>query len=111
MARAARQLVEQTRALKTVRAAENLSAVLGCEVFPALYPGTVEARGLPGVYVLIGTPEEVAAEGRRVLPAQWLRVLGPEAGAAAAHDLRRRFAASADGPRPVGPGSSAGRQP
>jgi hypothetical protein len=76
MTRAARQLIEQTEVLKTVRAAENLSAAFSCEVTPALHPGTVEARGLPGVYSLIGTPEEVAAEGRRVLLAQWLRVLG-----------------------------------
>jgi hypothetical protein len=76
MTRAARLLIEQAETLKTVRAAENLSAAFGCEVTPALQPGTVEARGLPGVYSLIGTPEEVAAEGRKVLLAQWLRVLG-----------------------------------
>jgi hypothetical protein len=76
MTRAARQFTEQTRALRTVRAAGNLSAVLGCEVTPGLRPGTVEARGLPGVYSLVGTPEEVAAEGRKVLLAQWLRVVG-----------------------------------
>ncbi len=78
MTRAARQLIERAEVLKTVRAAEHLSAVFGCEVIPALHRGTVEARGLPGVYILIGTPEEVAAEGRRVLLAQWLRVLGKQ---------------------------------
>jgi hypothetical protein len=74
--RAEQRLIGKTETLKTAFAAEHLSAVLGCDVTPAAAPGTVEARGLPGVYSLIGTPEEVAAEGRRVLLGQWLRVLG-----------------------------------
>jgi hypothetical protein len=63
--------------LKVTAAAEALSASFGCEVTPyQALPGTVEARGLPGVYSLVGTPEEVAAEGRKVLLASWLQVLG-----------------------------------
>lgn len=77
MTQAARRLTEDAAALRVTRAAEGLSAWLGCSVTPyALHPGTFEARGLPGIYTLVGTPEDVADEGRRVLMAQWYAVLG-----------------------------------
>jgi hypothetical protein len=77
MSRAAARLIEDARALKVTRSCETLSAALGCEVTPHHgRAGHVEARGLPGAYCLVGTPEEVADEGRRVLLRQWLAVLG-----------------------------------
>lgn len=65
-------------ALRTARDARALSLALGCPVRPCGRPGSVEARGLPGAWSLVGTPEEVAAEGRRLLLAAWLRVLGTQ---------------------------------
>ena len=63
--------------LPAVDAAPLLSDYLGCEVTRCPgRPGRVEARGLPGVHVMIGRPREVAAEGREVLMRSWLRVLG-----------------------------------
>lgn len=77
MLSAAGRLAADEAAREAALSARALSAVLGCTVTRCPgRPGRVEAEGLPGVHVLIGTPEEVAAEGRRVLLASWLRVLG-----------------------------------
>jgi hypothetical protein len=62
-----------------------LSRQLDCQVTRCPgRPGIVEARGLPGVYSLVGPSEEVAAEGRKALLGTWLPFLGTLAGDAPA---------------------------
>ncbi|HXJ26560.1 MAG TPA: hypothetical protein VNH17_12705 [Streptosporangiaceae bacterium] len=48
--------------------AAELAAELGCEVTPhPLLAGVVEARSpVPGVWVLVGTPEEIRDEVQRL---------------------------------------------
>jgi hypothetical protein len=53
--------------------ADQLAAELGCEVIPApARAGAVVARRpLPSIWMLIGTPDEIRAEVRRVREAAW----------------------------------------
>ena len=77
MRTAAEQLIRDARNMRAARAAAMLSSQLDCQVTPYPgRPGIVEARGLPGVYSLVGLPEEVVAEGRRALLGTWLPYLG-----------------------------------
>jgi hypothetical protein len=57
--------------------ADKLAGELGCEV--TVHPelaGVVEARGLPGVWLLAGSPEKVRAGGRKAQMREWLACLG-----------------------------------
>lgn len=68
-------LIEEARRQRAERV--MLSGYLGCTVRPyPAHPGRVEALGLPGVTSLIGTPDDVRAEGRRVLLREWYPFLG-----------------------------------
>jgi hypothetical protein len=90
MRTAAEELVRDARNMRAARAAAMLSSHLDCQVTPYPgRPGIVEARGLPGVYSLVGPPEEVAAEGRKALLGTWLPYLGTLAGSARKGQLPR----------------------